>query len=81
MSWLQPRKGGLHFILSDNDSYDFDIKIGRCGFVGFVNDVINCECLGCVFCFKIKEKEKEIFYINFYYVIFLQKKISSHYFN
>ena len=31
MSWLQLRKGGLHFILSDNDNYDFDIKVGRCG--------------------------------------------------
>ena len=25
MSWLQPRKEDLHFILSDNNSYDFDI--------------------------------------------------------
>ena len=26
MSWLQPRKWGLYFILSDNDKYDFDVK-------------------------------------------------------
>ena len=65
MSWLQPRKEGLHFILSDNDNYNFDVKVRRCGFVGFVNDVINCGCLKCVFCFKIKEKEKDKFYITF----------------
>ena len=50
--------GCLHFILSDNDNYYFDFKVGRCGFMSFVNDVIDCGCLGCVFCFKIKEKEK-----------------------
>ena len=72
MNWLQPRKRGLHFILNNNGNYDFDIKVGRYGFVGFVNDVIDCGCLRCVFCFKIKEKEKHTFYINFYYVIFLQ---------
>ena len=44
INWLQPKKGGLHFILSDNDNYDFDVKVGRCGFVGFVNDVIDCVC-------------------------------------
>ena len=59
MSWLQPRKGGLHFILSDNDNYYFDVKVGSCGFLSFVNDVIDCRCLGCVFYFlRIKEKEK-----------------------
>ena len=41
MSWLQPRNGGLHFILNDNGNYDFDVKVERCEFVGFVNDVIN----------------------------------------
>ena len=49
MSWLQPRNGGLHFILNDNGNYDFDVKVERCGFVGFVNDVINCECLGYIY--------------------------------
>ena len=64
----------MHFILSDSGDYDFDVKVGRCGFVGFVNEVIDCGCLGCVFCFKIKEKEKEkgAFYINFYSLIFLR---------
>ena len=62
MSWLQPRKGSLHFILSDNNYYDFDVKVRRCGFVGFVNDVIDYGCLECVFCFRIKEKEKDILY-------------------
>ena len=86
LSWLQPRKESLHFILSDNDNYDFDVKVERCGFVGFVNDVINCGCLKCVFCFRIKEKEKDTFYINFYSITFLQsffffflKKISHHF--
>ena len=32
--------------------------------MGFVNDVIECGCLGCVFYFRIKEKEKDTFYIN-----------------
>ena len=59
MSWLQPIKGGLHFILSDNGNYDFDIKVRRYGFVGFINDEIDCGCLRCVFCFKTKEKEKD----------------------
>ena len=72
MSWLQPRKGGLYFILNDNDNYYFNIKVGHCKFVGFVNDVIDCEYLGYVFCFRIKEKEKDTFYINFYSIIFLQ---------
>ena len=72
MSWLQPRKGSLHFILSDNGNYDFDIKVRCCGYVGFVNDVIDCGCLRCVFCFRIKEKKKDAFYIKFYSIIFLQ---------
>ena len=65
MSWLPLRKSNLHFILSDNDNYDFDVKVGCCGYVDFVNDVIDCRYLGCVFCFRIKEK-KNAFYINFY---------------
>ena len=72
MTWLQQRKGGLPFILSDNDNYDFDVKFERCGFVSFVNEVTDCECMECVFCFRIKEKEKDTFYINFYSIIFLQ---------
>ena len=72
LSWLHPRKEDLHFILSDNGDYNFDVKIGRCGFVGFVSDVINCWCLECVFCFSVKEKEKDTFYINFNSIIFLQ---------
>ena len=72
VSWLQPRKEDLHFILSDNGDYNFDIKIGRCAFVGFLSDVINCRCLECLFCFSIKKKEKDTFYINFNSIIFLQ---------
>ena len=73
MSWLQPKNGSLHFILNDNGNYDFDVKVECCRFVGFVNNVINYKCLGYVFCFRIKEKEKEknIVYINFYSIIFL----------
>ena len=71
LSWLQPRKEGLNFILSDNSDYNFDVNVGCCGFVGFVNDVINRDCLGCVFYFRIKEKERDTFYINFYSIIFL----------
>ena len=72
MSWLQTRQGALHFILSNNDNYDLDVKVGHCGFVSFVYFVIDCGCLGCVFCFIIKQKEKDTFYINFYFIIFLQ---------
>ena len=50
------KEGELPFILSDKDNYDFDIKIRCCGFVCFVNDVIECECLRCIFYFRIKEK-------------------------
>ena len=84
MNWLQPRKGGLHFILSDNGNNDFDDKVERCEFVGFVNDVIDCGCLRCVFCFIVKEKEKDTFRINFYSIIFFQSFFFfffSHYFN
>ena len=66
------KEGGLHFILNDNGNYDFDVKVRRCRFVGFLNDVIDCGCLVCVFYFRIKEKEKDTFYINFYSITFLQ---------
>ena len=72
MSWLQPRKGDLHFILSENSNYDFNVRVERCRFVGFINDVIDCKCSGCIFRFKIKGKEKDTFYINFYFIMFLQ---------
>ena len=63
------KEANLHFILSDNDNYNFDVKDKCCGFVDFVNDVIDCGCLGCIFCFRIKVKEKDTFYINFYSII------------
>ena len=50
----------------------FDVKVECCGFIGFVNNVIDCKSLERVFCFKIKKKEKEKFYINFYSLILLQ---------
>ena len=77
LSLVQLRKEGLHFVLSDNDDYDFDVKVGRCEFVGFVNDVINCGCLRCVCCFRIKEKEKDTLYIKFNSIIFLQNFLFS----
>ena len=40
MSWLQPMKKGLHFILSDNCNYDFDLKVKRCGLEGFLKAVM-----------------------------------------
>ena len=51
ISWLQPRKRGLHFILSDDGNHKFDVKVRHCGSVGFVNNVIDCGCLRCVFLF------------------------------
>ena len=65
-------EANLHFILSDNDNYNFDVKDKHCEFVGFVNDVIDCGCLGCIFCFRIKVKEKDTFYINFYSIIIIK---------
>ena len=67
-------RGALHFnfILSNSDNCDFDVKVRRYVFVSFVNYVINCGCMRCVFCFIIKYKEKDTFYINFYSIIFLQ---------
>ena len=41
------REGGLHFILSDNGNYDFDVKVERCGLVDFLKAMIDCGCLGC----------------------------------
>ena len=61
----------IYIYIYDNNNYDFDVKVKHCGVVGFVYDVINCECLGYIFCFRIKEKEKDTFYINFYSIIFL----------
>ena len=52
------RKEGLHFLLSDDNNYYFVVKIERCGFVGFVNDVIDCDCLECVFFFFLRIKKK-----------------------
>ena len=67
MSWLQPRKGVLHLILNNNNNYDLGVKVRCCGFVDFVNDVIDYECLECVFYFRIKEREKRILYqFSFY---------------
>ena len=66
------KEGCLHFILSDSGNYNFDVKVNRCELVSFVKDVVDCRCLKCVFCFRIKEKEKDIFYINFYFTIFMQ---------
>ena len=61
-----------------------DVKVGRYGFVGFVNDLIDCECLRYVFCFRIKEKEKDKFYINFNLIYKIPPNVIfffSHYFN
>ena len=56
MSWLQSGKEacifffffdvrGLYFILSDSGNYDFNVKVGHYGIVGFVKAVMTC--LGC----------------------------------
>ena len=60
----------MHFILSDGGNNDFDVKDECCELVGFIKDVIDYVCLTCVFYFRIKEKKKDIFYINFYSTIF-----------
>ena len=61
---------GLNF-QSDNENYNFDVKARCCGLVDFVKAVIDCGYLRCEFYFRIKEKEKDTFYINFYFIIFL----------
>ena len=49
------------------DNYYFDVKVGRCEFMSFVNDVIDHGCLICVFFFFFRIKEKEIqFQLLFY---------------
>ena len=58
MSWLQPSKGSLHFILTDNSNYDFDIKVELYEFVGFVNDVIDYGCLDVYFVLRLRRKRK-----------------------
>ena len=78
MSWLQPRKGGLHFILSDNGNYDFDIKVRRCEFVGFINDLIDCRCLECVFFFFSHYFNSIIImnmYVQFIIVVFMMNSL------
>ena len=60
----------LAFYIELQHNYDFDIKVDRYELVGFVKDVIDCRCLRCVFCFRIKEKDT--FYIKFYSTIFNQ---------
>ena len=57
------KEGGLHFILSDNGNYDFDVKVDHCKLVGFVKDVIDRKCLRCVFC------ERHILYQHLFYNI------------
>ena len=56
MSWLQPMKKGLHFILSDNCNYDFDVKFKHCRFVSFVSDVIDIGIWDVYFILRQKRK-------------------------
>ena len=65
------KEGKLAFYIKWQRHYNFDVKVRCCGFVDFVNDVIDYGCLGYVFCFRIKEIQKDTFYINFYSMIFL----------
>ena len=51
-------------------NYYFDVKVGRCGFMSFVNDVIDHGCLVCVCVYiyiylRIKEKKIQ-FQLLFY---------------
>ena len=84
------REGGLHFILSDNSNYDFDIEVKCCGLVSFLKVVIDYGCLESwcgkaisVFFFflRIKEKDKDKFNINFYSTIFFQSFFFFFYLN
>ena len=37
MSWLQPKEEDLHFQLSDNGNYNFDVKIIKCNLSYFLS--------------------------------------------
>ena len=37
MSWLQQKEEDLHFLLSDNGNYDFDVKIIKCNLNYFLS--------------------------------------------
>ena len=58
MSWLQPRKETLHFILGVHGNYNFHSKVGLCRFVGFVNDVSTAGVWDMYFVLKLRRKEK-----------------------
>ena len=78
MSWLQSRKGGLQFILSDNSNYVFDIKVGHCKFVGFVNDV---GVWNVYFVLELGRKRKTDFISTFILQYFSKVVFFPHYFN
>ena len=64
------KEWGLHFVLSDNGNYDFDVKAKCCRLVSFVKAVIGREYLGCVCCFIIKDKkQRHILYQPLFYYI------------
>ena len=63
------KEGDLYFILSDNGNHNIYVKVRHCRFVDFVNDVIDCGCLRCIFCFRIKERERYILYQLLFYNI------------
>ena len=69
MSRLQPREGDciLYWV-----TMAIMILMLKSNVVGFVKAVIDYECLGCVFRFIIKEKDKDKFFIKIYSTIFLQ---------
>ena len=54
----------LNIYIDNNNNYDFDVKVKRCGFVGFVYDVINCECLGYIYIFLELRRKRKIHYIS-----------------
>ena len=71
----------MHFILSDNGNYDFDVNVRCCRYVDLVNDVIDYGCLRCVFCFRIKGKKRRILYKLLLYNIPPKLFFISHYLN
>ena len=66
-SWLQPRRGVciLYWVTTTAITILMLINVKCCRFVGFVKDVIDFGFLRCVFYFRIKEKEKTHFILNF----------------
>ena len=63
------KEKNLHFILTDSDNYDFEIKIYCCGLVSFVKAVIDCGVWNVYFVLELRRKNGHIQYQLLFYNI------------